>query len=415
MDGGMKFVLGLLVLTTLLSMGVGVRFFLLEEETYQKYVRTEQTLTEKNFVLKDKLGAAEKSKSELERQLQTLTARLERAIEIQATLNREYQASRTKMDNKLNILVKEKAGLEEKIKRIQPEWSFAESLKEKTILEVEVKSLKDKLASQEARIRNLSSERTDLQKRLEELKGVRQAKEEVLKEAREALDLLRARLAQESQNSIALSLREGEVKSLKDKLARQEARIRNLSSERTDLQKRLEELKGVRQAKEKLLKEAREASDLLNRRLARESQNSISLSENLERIRKENSAFQQQLAKALKKIEPSSEKEGIELSPIMVKAASPSPAVRGGLTSVKTESFPAGRILSVSKRYKFVIIDLGQEDGIKPGMSFDVYRDSSDIGRIEVLETHPEISAADVRAVRGEISLRPDDIVKMRR
>ena len=348
MDGGMRFILVLLVLTTLLSIGVGARFFLLEEEMYQKYVRTEQTLTEKNFVLKDKLEAVEKSKSELEKQLETLKAKLGRAIETQATLNREYQASRVKMDNKLDILAKEKAGLEEKIKQIQSEQFFAETLKEKTILEVEVKSLKDKLASQETQIRNLSSERANLQKRLKELKGVRQANEEVLKEAREV-------------------------------------------------------------------------SDLLSRRLARESQNSMSLSENLERIRRENSALQQQLVEAIKKIELSSEKkEDIELSPIMVKAASPfpttpSPAIRGGLTSVKTKSFPEGRILSVNNKYKFVIINLGQEDGIKPGMSFDVYRDSSDIGRIEVLEVHPGISAADIMAVRGKASLRPDDIVKVGR
>ena len=346
MDGGMKFILTLLVLTTLVSIGVGVRFFLLEEAMYQKYIMTEQRLTEKNFALKDRLEIIEKSKATLEKQLKALSEKLERAIETQATLNREYQASRVKTNKKLQVLAGEKAGLEQKIKEVQSEQFFAETLKEKTILEVEVKSLKDKLISHESQIRTLSSEKTDLQQRLRELKNVKQANKEILKEAREV-------------------------------------------------------------------------SDLLSRRLARESQNSMSLSENLEKIRRENSALQQQLAGALKKMEPVSErKEDVELSPILVKAAPPSravssPAIRSGLTAVKTKSFPEGRILTVNNKHKFVIINLGQEDGIKPGMSFSVYRGSNDIGRIEVLEVHPGISAADIMAIKKKINLRPDDVVKV--
>ncbi len=346
MDGGMKFILALLILTTLVSIGVGVRFFLLEEAMYQKYITEEQRLTEKNFALKDKLEIIEKTKTVLKRQIETIRDKLERSIEMQATLNREYQASRVKTNNKLQVLAGEKSGLEQTIKDMQSEQFFAKTLKEKTILEVEVISLRDKLTSHEIRIRSLSSEKTDLQEELRQLKNVRQVNKEVLREAREV-------------------------------------------------------------------------SDLLSRRLARESQNSMLLSENLEKIGIENSALQQQLVGALKRMElASGKKEGVELPPIMVNAASPSAsslAIRGGLTTVKTKSFLEGRILTVNNKHKFVIIDLGQEDGIKPGMSFSVYRGSKDMGRIEVLEVHPGISAADIMAVRGKASFRPDDVVKVSR
>ena len=344
MDGGMKFILTLLILTTLVSIGVGVRFFLLEEAMYQKYITEEQRLTEKNFALKDKLEIIEKTKTVLKRQIETIRDNLERSIEMQATLNREYQASRVKTNNKLQVLAGEKSGLEQTIKDMQSEQFFAKTLKEKTILEVEVISLRDKLTSHEIRIRSLSSEKTDLQEELRQLKNVRQVNKEVLREAREV-------------------------------------------------------------------------SDLLSRRLARESQNSMLLSENLEKIRIENSALQQQLVGALKKMElvPG---EGVELPPIMVNAASPSAsssAIRGGLTTVRTKTFLEGRILTVNNKHKFVIINLGQEDGVKPGMSFSVYRGSKDMGRIEVLEVHPGISAADIMAVRGKASFRPDDVVKVSR
>ncbi len=351
MDSGMKFILALLVLTTLASIGVGTRFFLLEEATYRKYIDTEQRLTEKNFILKDRLEAIEISNADLEKQLRILAEKLEQAIQMQATLNREYQASRVKMDKGMNVLAVEKAGLKEKIKEIRSEGFLAETLEEKTALEVELKTLKDTLV--------------------------------------------------------------GQVKGLRDKLVNQETRIKKLASEKAGLEQTLRKLKGARQMNKQVLREVREASDLLSKRLARESQNSLRLAEGLKKIRKSNAALQQQLTRALNETESFSlDKEGIELSPITVEAASPSAAIRGGLATVKTKSFPEGRVLTINNKYKFVIINLGQEDGVRPGMAFKVYRGTEDIGRIEVLEVHPGIAAADITVVKKGAGLRVDDIVK---
>jgi predicted nuclease with TOPRIM domain len=57
----------------------------------------------------------------------------------------------------------------------------------------------------------------------------------------------------------------------------------------------------------------------------------------------------------------------------------------------------AGRILAVNKENGFVVIDLGEDRGIKLGQSFQVYRDNQVIGNIEVIQTRPNISACDIK------------------
>lgn len=55
-----------------------------------------------------------------------------------------------------------------------------------------------------------------------------------------------------------------------------------------------------------------------------------------------------------------------------------------------------GKVLSVNKQYDFVVIDLGQQDGISKGMIFDVYRGKKQIGKVQIETVRKSISAAAV-------------------
>lgn len=56
-----------------------------------------------------------------------------------------------------------------------------------------------------------------------------------------------------------------------------------------------------------------------------------------------------------------------------------------------------GSILSVNKENNFVIIDLGQEQGVKAGDTFSVYRRNQQVAIIEVIQTRSSISACDIK------------------
>ena len=81
---------------------------------------------------------------------------------------------------------------------------------------------------------------------------------------------------------------------------------------------------------------------------------------------------------------------------------------------VKPESSVAslqGEVLAVNKNDNFVIVDLGAERGVQPGAYFDIVRNNTRIGVIEVIETRREISAADIKETSSGYSIREGDSV----
>jgi hypothetical protein len=73
-----------------------------------------------------------------------------------------------------------------------------------------------------------------------------------------------------------------------------------------------------------------------------------------------------------------------------------------------------GEILAVNKNENFVIIDLGEEAGVKPTYSFNVLRGDTVIGSIDVIETRREISAADIKEVFSSYAIREGDKVLLK-
>lgn len=59
---------------------------------------------------------------------------------------------------------------------------------------------------------------------------------------------------------------------------------------------------------------------------------------------------------------------------------------------VVTPSGLNGKILKANRLYNFVIIDLGKNDGIKPGMNLMAYREDDQIGEIVIDKVYDELS-----------------------
>ena len=56
-----------------------------------------------------------------------------------------------------------------------------------------------------------------------------------------------------------------------------------------------------------------------------------------------------------------------------------------------------GKVLAVNREHNFVVIDLGEEQGIKPGQLFDVIREGKSIATVEVIQTRKSVSACDIK------------------
>ena len=107
----------------------------------------------------------------------------------------------------------------------------------------------------------------------------------------------------------------------------------------------------------------------------------------------------------------------IQLSPIVVKAEQQAPVETFEAPKLsrpevlEKESFElTGQVITVNSRHRFVVIDIGRDDGVKKGMNFAVYRKGEKVGKIEVIETRKNIAACDIREMSAR-SLRVNDSV----
>jgi chromosome segregation ATPase len=186
---------------------------------------------------------------------------------------------------------------------------------------------------------------------------------------------------------------------------------RDLVSERESRKNSLEELNKLRgenvNLKRELVlanKEKIQLSDRMRDLMNKKDELESKVSE-IESIMKEKSLaldeMQQQITKAIRggKEVTAKETASVELPPIVVKPeAAGIRGLRGGVVAVNPEE-------------KFVVIDLGEDAGVKPGLKLRVVRGDRDIGIVEVIETRKEISAADVKEVVSGYNIQEGDIV----
>jgi len=94
----------------------------------------------------------------------------------------------------------------------------------------------------------------------------------------------------------------------------------------------------------------------------------------------------------------------VQLQPIVVKATEDLPSRRAAPVS--------GQILAINDENNFVIVDVGEQDGLAVGQTVSVTREGMKIGTLEIIQTRQEIAAADIKNVQAGTKLRIGDSVR---
>ncbi len=218
----------------------------------------------------------------------------------------------------------------------------------------ESKSLKDRLEVAERDLERITSEKGEIQRKLQLL-------------SREREELLE-RLNSFQQLQEEVKLVKSENKSLRERLTTlqdSEVEIDNLRKENQNLRQRIEEVKSL--LKERIIKAG---------------------------YAKEREPEVDEVAKA---------SGSVDLPPIIVSSSSISPRV-------ELPYALEGKILNVNREHEFVVIDLGRNKGLKQNMVFQVLRDAESIGEVKVIQVREEISACDI--IRSLRPFRLGDIVR---
>jgi len=85
-------------------------------------------------------------------------------------------------------------------------------------------------------------------------------------------------------------------------------------------------------------------------------------------------------------------KDSVQLPAIVVK-----PQALPAQSQDDTGSTLIGRVMAVNKENNFVIIDIGEESGVKVGDAFRVYRGDKPIANIEAIQVRRNIAACDIK------------------
>lgn len=250
------------------------------------------------------------------------------------------------------------------------------------------------------------------------MKQIEVEKRVLLEKQMDSLTKEKTRISKELDDTVILK------KDLETKLADVQERVKSTEGQ-------LAEEKRSRESLFSQLETEKRESKRIVEELARLKDEKESIAKDFENIKGETSALRTQLesVQQAKEIVESRLKEilaksEVDLDKIVVKpegytnpagavpaVANPTVADQAAADSQRTENIanmplnpgqrnpasgPTGEVLVINKKFDFIVVSLGEEDGLKVGMDLGVYRDKKMIAMLQVEKVHTNMAAAKI-------------------
>ncbi len=254
-------------------------------------------------------------------------------------------------------------------------WS--DFIQEKAKLEVELEQFEQRMLDLQSEMAQLRKENRELSLNMDELKKERERLEQDLRTRERAFRIASMDLVAERQ-------KRGEAVDEVHKLRRETTDLKRELVVTNERKSRVQtRLKDVLDERNTLQQKMVEAESILKEKSLTLGDLQTGLSRTLKEGRQV-SAF-----------DPGS----VELPPIVVRPQTP------GLRGLR------GEVIAVNPHERFVVLDLGEDSGVRPGALLRVMRGEREIATVEVIETRQSISAADIKEVVGGFNISEGDIV----
>ncbi|HOX55015.1 MAG: hypothetical protein PHI86_03595 [Candidatus Omnitrophica bacterium] len=381
MEKGSKLIVIALALLFLLSLMFAFQSNSARQQVLNRYKEMERVLGEKNSGLQSQLAKVDQERRALQDRLGSIQGEIGKITADRDEWKNKYEQVKKSQEDLLEQLKSKPAATAQQ----PPETGsgmkdayWAGVVEEKARLEIHLQELDKVLKESMVKLEEAKKEKADTEL---ELSSLKQSKEEMSRQ-----------LDYNQQMISSLSRELVREKSDKANIAEQIEKIRQ---ENVTLRRQVKELSTAKLSLEKGLKNLEYEKDNLAER--------ISTTEDILQTR------MRELLEMKKDIESSlgtdlsgrpKDSESVELPPIVVKG--------GGSQSsgqpVQVNEKPVGKVLSVNEDQNFVIIDVGENNNIKMGDVFRVFRDNQHIATVEVIQTRKDISAADIKYSKGKIS-----------
>ncbi len=254
---------------------------------------------------------------------------------------------------------------------------WADFVSAKAELEASMEELEKQLASAQGNISELNKDNKEMSLKIDELKKERERLEAEIQLKERTMNIMSRDLVNERQ---ARKLSIDELMMLRDENMQLKREIVVANKEKLMLSK---QLNSVSDQRERLERRISDIESILKEK-------SMALTE-----------LQENLTAAITGAKPtivSQDAASVDLPPIIVKPET-------GIEGLR------GEIIAVNEEERFIVLDLGEMSGIRPGYAVKVIRDGREIGSGKVIETRREISAADIVDVVSGYTISEGDII----
>ena len=349
----------------------------------QDYKTEKSGLITENEGLKKRASSAMADKVAAENKMQAIKSDLDRATLDKSDLQKKYEAAvsdREALAEQLNKKSKE-APQQAQAQAAAPApgmvddsyWSAV--LRDKAGLQIQVDNLKDQLGAMKMNIEELKKDRSNTEFEMGNLNREKQDLDRKLIYNEKINDNLSAELVREKKDRIDLS---NQLKSLNAEYTSIVRQLKNLNNMKVQLDNKLQESE-----KDKMALQGR-INELSNQMQSAE-------------VSKQQAVQEAQAQASMAAVAAGSTKQSVELPPIIVRSAD-APAAKPAQY--------AGKVLAINRENNFVVIDLGEEKGMRPGVTLGIYnRGGNKIASIEVVQVRRLISACDIKEEASPISV----------
>lgn len=359
---------------------LGVSFFI-NLQTYtakQTVVRERDAFKQENAALNTKIDELKNSLRDNENRLTTLNKELDRAAQEKDQIQKQMEIlnkERQDLIDKLKqVSVRPVTVVEKEAPPVTEDAYWAGVLKEKNDLEMQLDSLRQDLKTAQLNNEQSQGEKSSLTLEVSSLNRHAQDLKRQLDYNQKLMDSLAQELVREKKDKLQINDTLKPIQSENEILRRQ---LKSINNRKINLERKITELE---KEKGTLTNRLNEMTALLEERTLEAKESSVA--------------------------RPASEsdKESVELPPIVVRPQTETP------TDEEVISSSLGKILAINRDNNFVIVDLGEETGVKMGDTLEAYRQDSAIATLEVIQVRKDISACDIKK---EITpLKVGDIVR---
>lgn len=384
MEKGSKLIIIALAAVLIISLMFVFQANVAKQNVIKEYKDKAESLKQENTSLQSQFEQINKEKRRLEDKLSSIQGDIDKIT-----------SERDDWRNRYNLISKEKEDLLEKIKvtpavvesprqaapSASAEGYWAEVLKEKADLELKLQDLKDKLDTAAGQLREVQKEKSDVELQLSSLQQAKEELERKVTYNQQLVASLSTDLAREKSDKVAVL-----------------QQIDNIKQENMALRRQVKDLSTAKLSLEKGLKKLEKEKDELDKRITTTEQILAGrMNELLEMKRDIESSLGLELTE-----KKSQAAAAVELPAIIVRA--------GGEAATPAEiPKKTGKIMSVNEDNNFVIIDMGEDNGVVVGDIFRVFRKNKHIGTVEVIQVRKDICAADIKYAGEKIAV--DDLV----